>query len=51
MYKEMKRQKKLEEEARAAALLEGMKEGEGEGLKLRKVDLKEFPNFKRKLVV
>lgn len=47
LYQERKRQRKLEEEKKAAALIEGM---EG-GLKLRKVDLVDFPNYKRKLVV
>lgn len=37
----------MEEKKKAAALSEGM---EG-GLNLRKVDLKDFPNYKRKLVV
>jgi splicing factor U2AF 65 kDa subunit len=47
LYLERRKQKRLEEKRRAAALNEGM---EG-GLKLRKVDLKDFPNYKRKLVV
>ncbi len=47
MYLERKKQKRLEEKKKAAAMSEGM---EG-GLKVRKVDIKEFPNYKRKLVV
>jgi hypothetical protein len=47
LYLEKKRQRRLEEKMRAAAYSEGM---EG-NLKLRKVELKDFPNHKRKLVV
>lgn len=47
LYMEKKKLKRVEEKKKAAALSEGM---EG-GLKLRKVDLKDFPNYKRKLVV
>lgn len=44
---ERRKKKRLEEKKRASKLNEGM---EG-GLKLRKVELKDFPNHKRKLVV
>jgi hypothetical protein len=44
---ERRKKKRLEEKKRASQLNEGM---EG-GLKLRKVELKDFPNHKRKLVV
>lgn len=47
MYLEKRRKKRLDEKKRAVALSEGM---EG-GLKLRKVELKDFPSYKRKLVV
>lgn len=47
LYQERKKQRKIEEQKRAAALLEGM---EG-GSKVRRVELKDFPNYKRKLVV
>lgn len=47
LYLERKKQKRLDEKKRAAALSEGM---EG-GLKVRKVEIKDFPNYKRKLVV
>ena len=47
MYKKLKRQRKEEAEKRAAAILEGI----GSEMKLRKVSLDDFPNYKRKLVV
>lgn len=48
IYLEKKRLKRLEEKKRAAAALSEGMEG---GLKLRRVELKDFPNYKRKLVV
>jgi len=47
LYKERKKQRRIDEEKKAAALLDGM---EG-GLKIRKIEMKDFPNYKRKLVV
>jgi hypothetical protein len=54
LYKEMKIKKKLEEQKKAAALLEGIDKAveTTDGLtKIRKMELKDFPNYKRKLVV
>ena len=47
LYQERKKLRKLEEEKTTAAILQGM---EGE-LKLRKVELSDFQNYKRKLVI
>ena len=44
LYQERKQQRRLEEQSKAAALMDG-------GLNLRKIDFKDFPNYKRKLVV
>ena len=47
LYQERKRQRRMEEEKTTAAILQGI---EGE-LNLRKVDISDFQNYKRKLVI